>query len=42
MFGFSLMALGGLGSNLIGFFPENENRTMHITGAFLAIGWATS
>jgi hypothetical membrane protein len=37
MFGFGLMALGGLGSILVGFFPENENRTMHITGAFLAI-----
>ncbi len=37
MFGFSLMALGGLGSILVGFFPENENRTMHILGAFLAI-----
>ena len=37
MFGFALMALGGLGSILVGFFPENENRTMHIIGAFLAI-----
>lgn len=37
MFGFTLMALGGLGSILVGFFPENENRTMHIVGAFLAI-----
>src|ERR1700722_9597769 len=37
MFGFSLMALAGLGSILVGFFPENENRTMHIIGAFLAI-----
>ncbi len=37
MFGFGLMALGGLGSILVGFFPENENRTMHIIGAFLAI-----
>jgi hypothetical membrane protein len=37
MFGFSLMALGGLGSVLVGFFPENQNRTMHILGAFLAI-----
>jgi hypothetical membrane protein len=37
MFGFVLMALGGLGSILVGFFPENENRTMHIIGAFLAI-----
>jgi hypothetical membrane protein len=37
MFGFALMALAGLGSILVGFFPENENRTMHILGAFLAI-----
>ena len=34
MFGFGLIALGGLGSILVGFFPENENRTMHIIGAF--------
>ena len=37
MIGFSLMALAGLGSILVGFFPENENSTMHILGAFLAI-----
>jgi len=37
MFGFALLALGGIGSILVGFFPENENRTMHIIGAFLAI-----
>jgi hypothetical membrane protein len=37
MVGFGLTALGGLGSILVGFFPENENRTMHIVGAFLAI-----
>jgi hypothetical membrane protein len=37
MFGFSLMALGGLGSILVGFFAENQNRPMHILGAFLAI-----
>ena len=37
MFGFGLMALAGLGSILVGLFPENENRTMHIIGAFLAI-----
>ncbi len=37
MIGFGLMALAGLGSILVGFFPENENRTMHIVGAFLAI-----
>ena len=38
MFGFSLIALGGFGSILVAFFPENENRTMHIIGAALAIG----
>ena len=37
VFGFGLIALGGLGSILVGFFPENENGTMHIIGAFLAI-----
>jgi hypothetical membrane protein len=37
MFGFGLMALAGVGSILVGFFPENKNRTMHILGAFLAI-----
>jgi hypothetical membrane protein len=37
MFGFGLMALAGLGSILVGFFPENDNPTMHIIGAFLAI-----
>ncbi len=38
MIGFGLMALGGLGAILVGFFPENENGTMHIIGAALAIG----
>ena len=38
MIGFGLMAVGGLGAIFVGFFPENENRTMHIIGAFLAIG----
>jgi hypothetical membrane protein len=37
MLGFGLMALAGLGTILVGFFPENQNRTMHIIGAFLAI-----
>jgi hypothetical membrane protein len=37
MIGFALMASAGIGSILVGFFPENENRTMHILGAFLAI-----
>ena len=36
--GFCLIALGGFGSILVAFFPENENRTMHIIGAALAIG----
>jgi hypothetical membrane protein len=31
------MALAGIGSILVGFFPENQNRTMHIIGAFLAL-----
>jgi hypothetical membrane protein len=38
MVGFSLIAVGGLGSILVAFFPENDNRTMHIIGAALAIG----
>ncbi len=38
MLGFGLMALGGFGAILVGFFPENENRTVHIVGAALAIG----
>jgi len=37
MIGFASMALAGIGSIIVGFFPENENRTMHILGAFLAI-----
>jgi hypothetical membrane protein len=37
MIGFDLMALAGLGTILVGLFPENKNRTMHIIGAFLAI-----
>jgi hypothetical membrane protein len=37
MLGFGLMALAGLGTILVGFFPENQNRTMHIIGAFLGI-----
>ena len=37
MVGFGLMALAGLGTILVGFFPENQNRTMHIIGAFLGI-----
>ncbi len=37
MFGFALIALGGVGSMLVGVFPENQNGTMHVIGAFLAI-----
>jgi hypothetical membrane protein len=37
MFGFGLTALGGVGAILVGFFPENQNRTLHVIGAFLAI-----
>jgi hypothetical membrane protein len=40
MVSFVLVALGGLGSILVGFFPENENGTLHIIGAFLAIAIA--
>lgn len=32
------MALGGLGAILVGLFPENSVRDMHIVGAALAIG----
>lgn len=38
MIGFGLMALGGIGAILVGFFPENENLGVHYFGAFLAIG----
>lgn len=39
MFGFGLIALSGVGSILVAFFPENENRTFHIIGTFtIAIG----
>ncbi len=37
MCGFGLVALGGVGSILVGLFPENENGRMHFVGAFLAI-----
>lgn len=36
--GFTLMAIGGVGAVLVGIFPENTMRTMHLTGAGLAIG----
>ena len=37
MCGFGFVALGGVGSILVGLFPENENGKMHIVGACLAI-----
>jgi hypothetical membrane protein len=36
--GFSLMSLAGLGTILVGLFPENTVSYMHTTGAGLAIG----
>ncbi len=36
--GFASMAIGGLGAILVGLFPENSVRDMHIAGAALAIG----
>ncbi|MGB7052332.1 MAG: DUF998 domain-containing protein [Acidimicrobiales bacterium] len=36
--GFTLMAIGGVGSALVGLFPENTIGFMHITGAAIAIG----
>lgn len=33
--GFSMMALGGLGTILVGLFPENTVAALHITGAAL-------
>lgn len=36
--GFSLMALAGLGSVLVGAFPENTITGLHVLGAFLALG----
>ncbi len=38
LIGFSLMALAGLGSVLVGAFPENTVTGMHVLGAFLALG----
>jgi hypothetical membrane protein len=38
LIGFSLMALGGIGAMLVGFFPENTVGTMHKLGAGVAIG----
>lgn len=36
--GFVCMAIGGLGTVLVGIFPENTNHAMHVAGAALAIG----
>jgi hypothetical membrane protein len=36
--GFLFMGIAGVGSILVGIFPENTNGTMHKTGAALAIG----
>lgn len=38
LIGFSLMALAGLGTMLVGFFPENTISWLHLLGAFLALG----
>ncbi|HEX5456221.1 MAG TPA: DUF998 domain-containing protein [Candidatus Saccharimonadales bacterium] len=35
--GFSLMALAGFGTVLVGLFPENTVKAMHAFGAFLAL-----
>ena len=35
--GFGLMALGGLGSAMVGLFPENVVPALHATGAVLAL-----
>lgn len=39
LIGFSLMALAGLGTILVGIFPENTVAGAHILGAFLAFGF---
>ena len=36
--GFSCMAIAGLGTGLVGLFPENTSHAMHVAGAALAIG----
>lgn len=38
VFGFSLMSIAGLGTALVGFFPENTFGTGHVVGAAIAIG----
>jgi hypothetical membrane protein len=39
--GFSCLALGGVGTALVGWFPENTVHAMHILGAAVAIGVGT-
>jgi hypothetical membrane protein len=36
--GFTCLAVGGLGAILVGTFPENTVKVLHLTGAGLAIG----
>ena len=36
--GFTLLAIGGVGSVIVGLFPENTIAFMHVTGAGMAIG----
>jgi hypothetical membrane protein len=38
LIGFALMGFAGLGTMLVGIFPENTVSAMHVTGAGLAIG----
>jgi hypothetical membrane protein len=38
LFGFSLFALAGIGSILVGLFPENTVHWLHATSAVLALG----
>ena len=38
LLGFILLAIAGVGTILVGSFPENTNGNLHITGAVMAIG----
>ena len=38
LIGFTCMALGGIGTILVGAFPENTVSALHVTGAGMAIG----
>ncbi len=38
LLGFILLAIAGVGTILVGSFPENTNGTLHVTGAVMAIG----